>query len=69
MVSPSLLNAIKKVSSNFCLGFTDWCSCESFIASSSSMECKERVDKPPNAKHVKLSLTCFSIPRSDDKMM
>ena len=69
MVSPSLLNAIKKVSSNFCLGFTDWCSCESCIASSSLMECKECVDKPLNAKRVKLSLTCFSTPQSDKQMM
>ena len=26
------------------------------------------VDKPPNAKLAKLSLTCFSTPRSDEEM-
>ena len=72
VVSPSLLNTIKiqeKVSSNFCLGLTDWCSCESCIASRSSMEREECVDKPPNAKCAKLSLTRFSTPRSDEEMM
>ena len=72
MVSPSLLNAIKiqeKVSSNFCLGLTDWCSCESCIASRTSMEREECVDKPPNGKCAKLSLTRFSTPWSDEEMM
>ena len=72
VISPFLLNTIKiqeKVSSNFCLGLTDWCSCESCIVSRSSMERKESVDKPPNAKHAKLSLTRFSTPRSDEEMM
>ena len=74
MVTPSLLIAIKiqeKVSSNFCLGLTDWCSCESCIASRSSMEHEECVDKPPNGKRAKLhvSLTCFSTPWSDEEMM
>ena len=69
MVSQSLLNAIEiedKVSSNFCLGLTDWRSCESCIASRSSME---HEDKPPNAKQAKLSLTHFSTPRSEEEMM
>ena len=68
MVSQSLLNAIKveeKVSSNFCLGLTDWCSCESCIASRSSME---HEDKPTNVKRAKLSLTRFSTSRSDEEM-
>ena len=33
------------------------------------MECEECVDKPPNAKRAKLSLTRFSTPQSDEEMM
>ena len=30
---------------------------------------EECVDKPPNAKRAKLSLTCFSTPQSDKEMI
>ena len=80
VISLSHLNAIKiqeKVSSNFCLGLTDWCSCESCIASGSLMErdksiasgsLMESADKPPNAKRAKLSLARFSTRRTDHEM-